>query len=57
MKTWKQWLKEAGAGVPYIGQDPGGAAGAWQGAPSKGKIRSVGDVKIKKDKKNDKKLG
>lgn len=55
MQKFYKWLKvrEAGAGVPYVGQDPGGASGGWQGAPSGGKLRSVGDVKLsKKEKKN-----
>ncbi len=56
---FSKWIKirEAGAGVPYVGQDPGGASGGWQGAPSGGKLRSVGDVQLKKKekmKKNDK---
>jgi hypothetical protein len=54
MKKFIQWVKirEAGAGVPYVGQDPGGASGGWQGEPSGGKLRSVGDVKLtKKEKK------
>jgi len=54
MKTFKEWLKEAGAGVPYCGQDPGGAAGAWQGSPSHGFLRSVGDVFPLNEKKRKK---
>lgn len=44
MITFTQWLKirEAGCGVPYVGQRPG--QGTWQGAAGKGKMSSVGDV-------------
>ena len=50
--TLLQWREMgAGAGVPYVGQDPGGAAGGWQGAAGDGKLISVGDVKMKKKSK------
>lgn len=45
MITFREWLKirEAGAGVPFVGQSPG--EGSWQGAAGGGKLSSVGDVK------------
>jgi hypothetical protein len=54
MKTFHDWLKirEAGAGVPYVGQSAG-CCGSWQGAPG-GKaapLSSVGPVKISKSEK------
>jgi hypothetical protein len=54
MQKFYKWLKvrEAGAGVPYVGQDPGGASGGWQGSPSKGLLRSVGNVKLSRKEKN-----
>lgn len=52
---WLQKIAEIGtAGVPYIGQSPGGGAGGWVGAPSGGHLSSVGDVKIKKKKRKKK---
>jgi len=51
MITFLQWLKlrEAGVGVPYVGQKPG--QGTWQGAAGGGKLSSVGDVKPLNKKK------
>jgi hypothetical protein len=54
MATFTKWLKIRETGVPYVGQDPGGASGGWQGAPSGGKLRSVGDVKLTAKEKNKK---
>ena len=59
MISYTEWLKKVqemgGAGVPYVGQSPGGGAGGWVGAPSGGHLSSVGDVKIKKTRKKKKK--
>jgi hypothetical protein len=53
MITFKEWMKikEAGAGVPYVGQ-PCGPDCSFQGAnPKNGEpfpLKSVGNVKMKK---------
>lgn len=41
MITFDEWIKKMGAGasVPYVGQKPG--EGSWQGAPGKGKLKSI----------------
>jgi hypothetical protein len=49
---FSEWIKIKEAGVPYVGQNPGNAAGGWQGAPSHGKLSSVGEVRPKKKKKH-----
>ena len=53
MISFIEWLKmrEAGAGVPYVGQSAGGSAGGWWGAAGDGKMSSVGDVEPKRSRK------
>ena len=48
---FSEWVKIRETGVPYVGQDPGKASGGWQGAPSGGKLRSVGDVRLSNKEK------
>ena len=62
MRTFKEYLveqklKEAGTGVPYVGQapDPGGEM-SWQGTAGGGQLHSAkGDIPVRKHKKHKKK--